>query len=306
LIFLASTAWLSARSDPAGALSPTFGWLDGVTIFGDGTLYVSGWSATSDSPTVALGVRVKIDGQLAIPNYRFSNEYRPDVGAAYPGYGNYHGFTFTVPAISGTHTVTIEAQNNGVYNDLSGPRTYTLGAAPLRRFVGGSHAVLVGTRQNYYWFRSGTTYDWQIDNAMVAWQATPTNLYVGRFTSTAGTQFDFYPQPYAQSWWGLTTIYPCPLQNYLTVAGCTYTYGNISLNTSTLGVESDDLKRKVVGHEAGHALGLAHPPSGSTSMMNQGCLGGLPLCPSGVVRDPAPYDTASFNTLYPLNSGDSP
>ena len=71
-------------------------------------------------------------------------------------------------------------------------------------------------------------------------------------------------------------------------------YGNIALNTSTLGVESDDQKRKVVGHEAGHALGLAHPPSGTTSMMNQGGLGG------GVVRDPAAYDVDSFKALLTL------
>ena len=51
--------------------------------------------------------------------------------------------------------VTVEAQNNGVYNDLSGPRTYTFASPALRRFFGGSHAVLVGTNQNYLFFRSG-------------------------------------------------------------------------------------------------------------------------------------------------------
>jgi hypothetical protein len=40
-----------------------------------------------------------------------ANRDRPDIGAAYPGYGSAHGFSETVPASAGSHRVCVYAIN---------------------------------------------------------------------------------------------------------------------------------------------------------------------------------------------------
>lgn len=111
----------------AWAGSAVIGWVDGVTVHSDGTITVRGWAATSDSPTAHIGVRVLIDGHHSLLSFKVGNDYRPDVPAVIGSkYSSYLGYTKTVPAPSGTHTVCVEGQNNGVYNVLSGCRTYSM------------------------------------------------------------------------------------------------------------------------------------------------------------------------------------
>lgn len=303
---LAAATSAAAIEEPpkASALSPVVGWIDGVSLNGN-VMTLSGWALTSDYPGAAIGIRVLIDGQLAIPNFRVANEYRPDVGAAYPGYGNYHGFLFTVPAPHGNHTVTAQGQNSGVYNLLSGSIGYSLpDQGNLRRYWGGSFPADPGANLAWTYFRSGTTYDWQIDYAMAAWDATATNLQITRTLSTDTTnRYRFYTEYNAASWWAYTDSRLCPGTGGAAnvVLGCTYAYSNITLNTRTLAGETDDQKRAVVAHEAGHAMGLWHPPAGAaTSIMNGGYISATRP------RDPAAYDVTGVNTLYPRNYGDTP
>lgn len=177
LAFMAASviAVLAVGMPQAYALSQCVGALDQITVIPDGMIRVRGWALTSDYPTTPLGIRVLIDGQPSLITYRLANEYRPDVGAAFPGYGDYHGFEFHVPAPSGTHTVRIEAQNSGVYNVIGAQSSYSMApfqAGGLRRFSGGSFTYNPGVLLFLPYWRANNTYDWQVDNATVAWEAT--------------------------------------------------------------------------------------------------------------------------------------
>ena len=69
------------------------GRLDRVST-GPGQVTLGGW--TLDPNTAApLSVHVYVDGAFATAVT--ADKSRPDIGAAFPGYGNAHGFTTTVP-----------------------------------------------------------------------------------------------------------------------------------------------------------------------------------------------------------------
>src|SRR5690349_21500053 len=115
----------------ASALSPSIGYLDGIILVNPDTqqALIWGWALTSDYPAAALGVRIKVDGSIypmPSPGYILANAYRPDVGAAYPGYGDYHGFLAWVTVPWGTHTLCAQAQNSGVYSNLINCYTYSM------------------------------------------------------------------------------------------------------------------------------------------------------------------------------------
>jgi peptidoglycan/xylan/chitin deacetylase (PgdA/CDA1 family) len=81
-----------------------FGWLDWARVDAAGRVTVGGWTIDPDTPTVSTPVHVYVDGRLTVITANIS---RPDVGAAYPGAGNLHGFTAAVEAGAGVHTVCI-------------------------------------------------------------------------------------------------------------------------------------------------------------------------------------------------------
>jgi hypothetical protein len=135
VVLIGTAVWTFPQPRRTLALSPAVGWLDTVVAVNSssGQILIQGWALTSDYPLAALGVRIKIDGLLypmPSPGYILANTYRPDVGAAYPGYGDYHGFYAWVTAPPGVHTVCTQAQNSGVYNDLSGCRGYSMMPSP--------------------------------------------------------------------------------------------------------------------------------------------------------------------------------
>lgn len=75
------------------------------------SIWVAGWAIDPDAGTSAIQVDISIDGRSA---GRFTAaDYRPDVGAAYPAYGSYHGFGPVIPVGGGTHTVCVTAINVG-------------------------------------------------------------------------------------------------------------------------------------------------------------------------------------------------
>lgn len=98
--------------DPAG-------YLDAATGVGGG-VSLSGWAFDPDAPPSPIAVHVYVDGGFA--GGLVANTHRPDVGAAFPGYGDYHGFSGTVPASVGSHTVCVYAINTPPGNNpLLGP-----------------------------------------------------------------------------------------------------------------------------------------------------------------------------------------
>ena len=83
-----------------------FGSIDEVSA-ANGRVHTRGWAIDPDT-TAPIDVHVYVGA----PGYAITaNTYRPDVGAAYPGFGDYHGYDawFTAPA--GTHNVCIYAIN---------------------------------------------------------------------------------------------------------------------------------------------------------------------------------------------------
>jgi hypothetical protein len=77
---------------------------------------VLGWAIDQGS-TASISVRATIDGK---PYADKPAAYtRPDVASAHPGWGEAHGFAFTIPADAGEHTVCITALNVGTGKDTS-------------------------------------------------------------------------------------------------------------------------------------------------------------------------------------------
>lgn len=81
-----------------------------------GGIRVRGWVI---DPDTAASTQVHIYvGSAGVPLN--ANTYRPDVGNAYPGYGNYHGFDAVISAAPGTHNVCFYGIN------IAGPGTNPL------------------------------------------------------------------------------------------------------------------------------------------------------------------------------------
>lgn len=239
----------------AKALSPTFGYLDIVQgPMAPGVLRVVGWAATSDFPTTALGIRVLIDGAVDDRYYMLANTFRPDVGAAYPGYGNNHGFDFTIAVptndagTAGGHTICAEAQNSGVYNQLTNCYFYNLSLSPFfgARFDHPHGSLL---RADYHNFDS---YGAEIDSAMANWQNTPTPILASPVNN--GTQklnfFTLMNGPPGAA--GETTWNPGKNVGTTIVTATIFLY-SVEMNKLTF-----DQRKGVAGHEAGHAFGLTH------------------------------------------------
>jgi SpoIID/LytB domain protein len=103
-----------------------FGNIDVVRDAGTGTLSVAGWALDPDSAG-PVDVHVYVDGlRTRVVSAR---DDRPDVAAAFPGYGSEHGFAATIAAGPGTHQVCAWAVNAGAgnVNIMFGCRNVTLG-----------------------------------------------------------------------------------------------------------------------------------------------------------------------------------
>jgi hypothetical protein len=117
-----SNASLGCRTVTVPTGSPV-GVIDYVSA-GAGVIYVAGWAFDPDT-AASIPVHVYTDGSgLSF----MADQARPDVAAAYPGYGPNHGFNYAIPASSGVHTVCIygiEIAGSGA-NSLRGCRTVTV------------------------------------------------------------------------------------------------------------------------------------------------------------------------------------
>jgi hypothetical protein len=76
-----------------------------------GALRVAGWAIDPDTAG-PITVRAYVDG---VATDLTANRYRPDVGAAYPSYRNYHGYDAVIAdgIAIGSHTVCLYAINIG-------------------------------------------------------------------------------------------------------------------------------------------------------------------------------------------------
>ncbi|TFC19196.1 hypothetical protein E3O19_03410 [Cryobacterium algoritolerans] len=91
-----------------------FGVLEGVRGV-TGGIEMSGWAIDPDTAS-SIAVHLYVDGASAA--YR-ADKSRTDVGAAYPGYGDNHGYAETVVATPGSHQVC-------AYGINAGPGVHTL------------------------------------------------------------------------------------------------------------------------------------------------------------------------------------
>ena len=111
-----------ANNVGAGSISPQLGCrtvtvpvplpmgsLDGAGWTGS-ALGVAGWAIDPDT-TLPITVSVTVDGNTATT--AAASAARPDVAAAYPGYGPDHGYNLTLPAAPGPHQVCVTANNVG-------------------------------------------------------------------------------------------------------------------------------------------------------------------------------------------------
>ncbi|TFV87777.1 N-acetylmuramoyl-L-alanine amidase [Blastococcus sp. CT_GayMR16] len=99
---------VAARMTPVSG-SPV-GNVEALSVAGD-KLDVVGWAYDPDVPTASIDVGVSVDGGWAL-SLR-ANGNRPDVGAAYPGIGNAHGFRGQLALSPGRHTVCVVFVNAG-------------------------------------------------------------------------------------------------------------------------------------------------------------------------------------------------
>lgn len=103
---------------PSTNSTSPLGSLDGVTVSGD-SVTVSGWAADPDTPSpIAVHVYVGSSGHALV-----ADRLRPDVGSAYPVFGDSRGFVGSVPIAAGAHNVCVYAiDNTGGSNVLLGCR----------------------------------------------------------------------------------------------------------------------------------------------------------------------------------------
>ncbi len=105
-----------------------FGGLDSVTG-GGGSVLAAGWAIDPDT-AASIDVHVYVDG--AFKAQAGATNARPDVGAAYPLFGNAHGYRVTVGGLSpGSHTVCTYGINVGAGSNMTlGCRTVTVPTGP--------------------------------------------------------------------------------------------------------------------------------------------------------------------------------
>ena len=120
----AITPGLFHRTLPSG--NP-IGWFDKAVVTGVGKVTINGW--TIDPDTAALtDTHIYVDNVMH--DIQPGGQTRADVGAAYPGYGDNHGWTETLTLTGGTHTICAYGINvgPGTFNPLlsGGCKTITL------------------------------------------------------------------------------------------------------------------------------------------------------------------------------------
>jgi hypothetical protein len=151
-----------------------FGSLDELSTPAPGLVRVRGWAADPSSPTSALAVHIYA-GSTYLRSIT-ANGSRPDVGKAFPGYGDWHGYDATIPAPSGSIRVCTFGINVGVGNNNTelGCRTVAVvadTAPPETTLTAAPPSVHDSTSVSFSFTSSegGSTFTCQVDGG--AWAA---------------------------------------------------------------------------------------------------------------------------------------
>ncbi|GIH06658.1 hypothetical protein Rhe02_47250 [Rhizocola hellebori] len=132
------------NAQPPPAAGNPFGYLDAAGIVAD-KLYVRGWAIDPDT-TGSITIHTYVDGNHV--GATTANTSRPDIGAAYPSFGNNHGYYAEYAVGYGAHQVCSYAINTGAGSanpQLPSCRT-VLRPVPARNnadFDGNNHDDLV-------------------------------------------------------------------------------------------------------------------------------------------------------------------
>jgi uncharacterized protein YkwD len=100
---------LACRNLTIQRLGSPFGSMDSVVQNGPGTLLVQGWTIDPDT-SASLDVDVLVDG--VVRGSGVANVWRPDVGRAFPGKGDNHGYRLVASGVlGGNRQVCVRAHN---------------------------------------------------------------------------------------------------------------------------------------------------------------------------------------------------
>jgi hypothetical protein len=107
---------------------PPVGSFDSASSTTPTSISVAGW-ALDPTTTAPINADVYLDG---VGTRLSANQSRPDVGAAYPGFGDLHGFAATMATTAGTHQVCVYALHSATGpNPSLGCRTVATNQAPI-------------------------------------------------------------------------------------------------------------------------------------------------------------------------------
>jgi hypothetical protein len=111
-------------STPSG---PPMGNIESAVLT-DRTVVVSGWALDPDT-AASIDIHIYVNG--AWGGAHQANVSRPDVARVYPGYGDGHGFSVSLPVPVGTSTICVYGINVGAgYNQSIGCRTVSTASGP--------------------------------------------------------------------------------------------------------------------------------------------------------------------------------
>lgn len=107
---VAFAGFASAPGVAAASTSDPIGQVDQVTVE-PGRVTARGWAVDADVATSPIIVQMFVDGSAFA--MAWANAERPDVGDAYPAFGRTHGYSLSMSAPAGPHTVCVYAVNEG-------------------------------------------------------------------------------------------------------------------------------------------------------------------------------------------------
>ena len=113
------------------------GWLDKATVV-NGSIKVVGWGVDPDHLTTSLAGTLTISGPSGTKTQAISaDQSRTDIGNAYPGAGNLHGISVTIPSAGvGANKVCVAVQAVGNSTTRSFPCITVTVAAPAGGITG--------------------------------------------------------------------------------------------------------------------------------------------------------------------------
>jgi hypothetical protein len=161
-------------------------------------------------------------------------------------------------------------------------------AAPVAGYnTFGDHRLTYGVVNQQYWIDSSASSLSGINTAFSRWNATSTPASWSHTTVQANSHIDTYLTSTVHSWWGITDFYVSttqlsvpPTQNWW--------WAKIRLDGDWANCPN---KTGVIGHEIGHAMGLAHVDGGNPRLMRTDIA-------NLSTNTPWPDDVAGINHLY--------